>query len=238
MLTCLSAGRMSWLFCCAVLLRLTEISIGDDAAPVAPHKVVVELKVIELNTTKLRRLGFDWQQITPSGVKHNSADPLTASIHDGGVVADGFAGFLEALRQNDLARVLAEPTLVTLDGRTASFDVGGYTKLDILPIVLGNGRVRLEYRIEIGSSTSQAGSSVTRLDPLQKAAPLKLDSASEFEFGKMRLVGRSRSNAPFANGKPQESETLVLVRVDLMKSGSLPTAVRDLRDAEYRELAR
>jgi len=231
-----------------VLASVSQIGRGDEPAAQAPKKIVVELKVVEINTTKMQRLGFDWQQLTPDGVKRDSINPLGLRVDDGGVVADGFSGFLEALRQNELARILAEPTLVTLDGRPASFEVGGQiasefvgTRLEVCPVALENGHVRLDYRIEIAESKSQSGSSVTRLEPSQKAAHLKLDSSSEFELGKMRLVGRFRSSVPFAAGKLQETETLVLARVDLVKAGSLPTAfsgARELPGAQHRELPR
>jgi pilus assembly protein CpaC len=77
-----------------------------------------------------------------------------------------FFGFLEWLRQNNLLKVLAEPKLVTVSGRPAFFNVGGEfpilvpqslgtvsieykkfgTQVDFVPIVLGNGAIRLEVR--------------------------------------------------------------------------------------------
>jgi pilus assembly protein CpaC len=83
--------------------------------------------------------------------------------------------FLQALRDNDLAKLLAEPHLVTLSGRPAHFNSGGQqavptvsgfggtagvnfvefgTNLDFLPIVLGNGKIYLE-----------VAPSITALDP-------------------------------------------------------------------------
>ena len=77
-----------------------------------------------------------------------------------------FFGLLEALRRNSLMKILAEPNLVAVSGRPSSFNVGGEfpilvpqslgtvsikykkfgTQLDFVPIVLGNGRIRLEVR--------------------------------------------------------------------------------------------
>jgi pilus assembly protein CpaC len=84
-------------------------------------------------------------------------------IVDGG---SSFLGVLEALRRDDLIKVHAEPTLTTISGRPAYFHVGGEipyqvsqgfgaiqvdwkpygTEVDFVPIVLGNGRIRLEVR--------------------------------------------------------------------------------------------
>jgi pilus assembly protein CpaC len=83
----------------------------------------------------------------------------------------GFQNFLEALRSNGLAKLLAEPRLLTLSGRPASFLVGGLqavpqtgqfggtgvsfqqfgTMLSFLPIVLGNGKIYLEVSPSVSS---------------------------------------------------------------------------------------
>lgn len=77
-----------------------------------------------------------------------------------------FFGLLEALEQRNIAKILAEPNIVAVSGRPAQFNVGGEfpiivpqslgtssiefkkygTQIDFLPIVLGNGRIRLEVR--------------------------------------------------------------------------------------------
>jgi len=83
--------------------------------------------------------------------------------------SENFQGFVEALERNNLAALLSEPTLTTVSGRPASFLVGGQipipvpqslgvttieyrdfgTRLDFVPIVLGNGKVRLDVRAEV-----------------------------------------------------------------------------------------
>lgn len=144
------------------------------------HQVLLHVKVMEVSRTKLRRLGFDWAKITGGNVVASTISGLITAATAGGVtttsdatfsfgVVDGsssFFGVLEALRQDNLAKVLAEPTLVTVSGRPAFFNVGGEipvlvpqslgsvsieykkygTQLDFVPIVLGNGHIRLEVR--------------------------------------------------------------------------------------------
>jgi pilus assembly protein CpaC len=77
---------------------------------------------------------------------------------------------LEAMRRDNLAKILAEPTLITISGRPAYFQSGGEipvitsggvgvapntryknygTEIDFVPIVLGNGKIRLEVRPRI-----------------------------------------------------------------------------------------
>jgi len=86
--------------------------------------------------------------------------------------------FLQALRDNNLAKLLAEPHLLTLSGRTAHFNSGGQqavpqvsgfggtagvsffefgTTLDFLPIVMGNGRIYLDVTPTITALDPGAG---------------------------------------------------------------------------------
>lgn len=76
---------------------------------------------------------------------------------------------IRALRRNDLVKILAEPTLVTTHGRASRFIVGGKvpyivptgngavaiqyeefgTSIDLIAMVVGPGRIRLEVRPEV-----------------------------------------------------------------------------------------
>ena len=90
-----------------------------------------------------------------------------------GVLHNGwnFLGFLQALRDDNLLKIVAEPRLVTMSGTPASFIDGGEqavpvpaglgqigvqfeefgTRLNFLPIVLGNGRIHLEVEPEFST---------------------------------------------------------------------------------------
>ncbi len=90
-----------------------------------------------------------------------------------GVLHNGwnFLGFLQALREDDLLKIVAEPHLVTMSGTPASFISGGEqaipvpaglgqvgvqfeefgTRLNFLPIVLGDGRIHLEVEPEFST---------------------------------------------------------------------------------------
>src|SRR3954447_23857410 len=83
-----------------------------------------------------------------------------------------FLGFLDALQSCQAAKILAEPNIVAVSGRPAQFQVGGEfpvpvpqslgsttiefkpfgTIVDFLPIVLGNGNIRLEVRPQISQA--------------------------------------------------------------------------------------
>jgi pilus assembly protein CpaC len=90
---------------------------------------------------------------------------------------DVFFGFIKFLQERRAAKTLAEPNLVAVSGRPAQFNVGGETpilipqslgttsiefkpfgtQIDFLPIVLGNGNIRLEVRPRISDLDFNAG---------------------------------------------------------------------------------
>ncbi len=163
------------------------IRLAEDYAPKVINNITVggvqqillKTKVMEVSRTKLRRMGFDFAQISGSNFVASSVSGILQSVSGASAVAtgqtfefgvvdggDSFFGFLDALQQNNLAKVLADPTIVAVSGRPAHFNVGGElpilvpsglgtvsveykefgTQIDFLPIVLGNGNVRLEIR--------------------------------------------------------------------------------------------
>jgi pilus assembly protein CpaC len=93
----------------------------------------------------------------------------------------GFLQFLQALEDENLAKVLAAPTVVVLSGRPASFLVGGEqaipvpaglgqigvqfeefgTRLNFLPIVMGNGKIHLEVEPEVSSLNAAFGTAIS-----------------------------------------------------------------------------
>ena len=123
--------------------------------------VLLHVKVLEVSRTKLRTAGFDFAQLANSGglIASGIADMAgaangisagtlpapnmtlntnpTMAFH---VVGAGgsFFGFLNFLRQNNLVKVLSEPTLVTSSGRPAYFVVGGELPY---PVAQGLGAV-------------------------------------------------------------------------------------------------
>jgi pilus assembly protein CpaC len=96
-----------------------------------------------------------------------------------GIISDNaaFFGVLNALQNRQVAKTLAEPNIVAVSGRPAQFVVGGEvpilipqslgtssiefksfgTILDFLPIVLGNGNIRLEVRPQVSEKNDANG---------------------------------------------------------------------------------
>ncbi len=169
------------------IVRLAEDyapKIVDNITVGGVQQVILKVKVMEVSRTKLRRLGFDFIQQAGNGshfvssvsgllssISSNtsgvtasvSGDTARFAVVDGG---DSFFGFINALQQNNVAKILADPTLTAVSGRPAHFNVGGElpiiipsglgqttveykkfgTQIDFVPIVLGNGNIRLEVR--------------------------------------------------------------------------------------------
>ena len=170
---------------------INNISVGGV------QQVLLHVRVLEVSRSKLRNMGIDWANFngndfvvnTASGILAPpelevgagvtgslvaSADTLRFGIVDG---ANAFFGFLETLRSYNLAKLMAEPTLVTVSGRPAKFMVGGEfpilvpgglgtvsieyktfgTSVDFVPIVLGNGNIRLEVRPSVTERDDAGG---------------------------------------------------------------------------------
>ncbi len=152
-------------------------NVVDNMEVGGMHQVLLHVKIIEVSRTKLRAMGFDWTQISGANkvsVTSLTVDPVTGggfkfNVFDG---ADQFIGLLEMMCRHSLAKTLAEPTLVALSGRAASFRVGGEvgyvqaidnngtaqigwkqygTEIEFVPIVLGDGRIQLELRPSVSS---------------------------------------------------------------------------------------
>lgn len=167
--------------------RITEIAqdyhpkVINQVQVGGVQQILLFVRVMEVSRSDLRELGVDFgvfnsNDFFVSGVSGliQSVSASTQSITATGQTltmgvvnqANQFNGFLKALRQNDLLKIVAEPNLVCVSGRPAFFNVGGEfpilvpqslgtvsiqykkfgTQLDFVPIVLGNNRIRLEVR--------------------------------------------------------------------------------------------
>jgi pilus assembly protein CpaC len=146
------------------------------------QQVLLKVKVMEVSRTRLRHLGVDLRYM-PNGMQNffqssiseilskvaSNATVFTVAGNDTmamGVLTQNsaFFAFLDALRQEQLATIMAEPNLTAYSGRPARFNSGGEfpiivpqslgtvsfqykpfgTQVEFVPIVLGNNAIRLE----------------------------------------------------------------------------------------------
>jgi pilus assembly protein CpaC len=119
-----------------------------------------------------------------------------------------FLAFLQALRDENLVKLLAEPRLVTLSGRQASFLDGGEqaipvpaglgqigvqfeefgTRLSFVPIVLGDGKIRLEVEPEVSNLDPAAGTSISGTIVPGRATQ-RVHTTVELEDGQTFVIG-------------------------------------------------
>ncbi len=202
------------------------------------QQVQLDVVVAQVRRTKGRNFGFNFlqnanQQIfgstvgnlipaaqtavgVPSGILQppqfgqvlNNA-PTNTNLF-GGVITNraGFLGFLQALENEGLAKLLSQPRLVTLSGNPASFLNGGEqavpvpaglgqvgvqfeefgTRLNFLPIVLGNGRIHLEVEPEVSTLDPNAGVAIAGATVAGRATQ-RVHTTVEMETGQTFVIG-------------------------------------------------
>jgi pilus assembly protein CpaC len=125
------------------------------------HQVMLEVRIAEMSRSLTRRLGINFaaqkgdqfaisllgglaglDEGIPS-VESLLAGPAVNSLFrfDTGDVT--WSGFMDALNEDGLLKILAEPTLITLSGQSANFLAGGEFPV---PVPQGLGTVAIEYK--------------------------------------------------------------------------------------------
>ena len=156
------------------------------------QQVMLEVRVSEMSRSLSRRLGINFAFLSASGEQFGLSllnnlvrlpsqgwpgNPLTVTDNISGILrflGDGasWTVFIDALKENGLLKVLAEPTLMTLSGREAKFLAGGEfpipvpqsgagittitieykpygVALTFLPMVLSNGKISMQVAPEV-----------------------------------------------------------------------------------------
>jgi pilus assembly protein CpaC len=202
---------------------LNNMTVGGS------QQVLLRVKVMQVSRTKLRNLGMDLMDFagasyggttaaglitkatataglarTTTSFTSNGAETLQGGILSGG---NQFITMIEALKQDDILKVLAEPTLVTVSGRPASCNVGGEvaypqptgfgnisvafrpfgTQIDFVPIVLGNGSVRLEVRPRVSEVDPTLGTTINGTS-VPGFRVREADTGVEMKFGQTLAI--------------------------------------------------
>ncbi len=143
-------------------------------------QVGLRVRIAEMNRVVVREFGVNWSKLGNFATfsTNLATNPALATA---GIVMptlgkgiDGADAVLDALAQDNLVRILAEPTLVTTSGQTASFLVGGEfpipiaqefgqisiqfqqygVQLAFVPTVLSSGRISVHVRPEVSELTN------------------------------------------------------------------------------------
>jgi len=124
------------------------------------HQVMLEVRVAEMSRSLTKRLGvnFAYQRADEfavsllGGLASFEAEALTSLITASPAVTALFrfnsgsttwTGLIDALKEDGLVKILAEPTLITLSGQSANFLAGGEFPV---PVPQGLGTTAIEYK--------------------------------------------------------------------------------------------
>ncbi len=130
------------------------------------HQVMLEVRVAEMSKSITKRLGINFaftrgddfgvsllgglaQVVKPTDAAVFSSplgfaySPAVTSLFRFDSGSTTWTGFVDALQEDGLIKVLAEPNLVTLSGQTATFLAGGEFPI---PVPQGDGDITIEFK--------------------------------------------------------------------------------------------
>jgi pilus assembly protein CpaC len=149
-----------------------------------------------------------------TGPATSSVNPAAATAVFGLVAADNaFQGFVEALKTESLLKILAEPTLITTNGRPASFLSGGQfpvpvpqglgtvsvvykpfgVQLEFVPTVMGSGRLRMNVKPEVSEKDLSNTLTVSGIT-VPSLTTRSVNTEVEMNFGETLIIAGLISN--------------------------------------------
>jgi pilus assembly protein CpaC len=174
--TIILSGTVSSTTGLSQILALTEAYLPKDGKIVnlvevaGVHQVMLEVRVAEMSRSLIRRLGFNFTTISSSGKNlglsllnnltklpngeiptlfppgnMNVTDPINGVLrflsHD-----TTWTVFIDALKEQGLLKVLAEPNLIALSGKSANFLAGGEFPVPIPQSTVSAVAITIEYK--------------------------------------------------------------------------------------------
>ena len=176
----------------------------------APNQVNLRVRFAEVSREITNQFGFNWSAFVDGGIQFGAASLLpTAGINQivaGGTFGDGsFEVLIDALAEDDLITILAEPNLTALSGETASFLAGGEfpipvaededtitvefkefgVSLAFTPVIIGRNRISMRVRPEVSQLSAAVqilagGLSVPSLTTRRAETTVELASGQSF----------------------------------------------------------
>jgi pilus assembly protein CpaC len=122
------------------------------------HQVMLEVRISEMSRGLLRRLGLNFLGRGSDGFGVSLLNNLTRAEPGGAVLGlsdrvnaiiggGDWTFFIDALKEDGLLKVLAEPTLITLNGKQANFLAGGEFPVPVPQVSGGGGQtITIEYK--------------------------------------------------------------------------------------------
>jgi pilus assembly protein CpaC len=222
-------------------------TIDNELSITAPIQVTLNVRIAEMSRNVVRNLGVNWSALGSIGrigtlpallLNANASTVSCGSASSGSIpICPGgnFNGVIDALAQDNLAHVLAEPNLTARSGQPASFQVGGEfpipvsqtngaisisykdygIMLSFLPTVLSDGRIDVHVKPEVSQLDKSNGLTVSSgtstlivpaLTVRRAESTVELGSGESFAIAGL-LQQTTQDNA---NGIPGVGETPVL----------------------------
>lgn len=240
-----------------------------------PQVVQLDVCLASVDRRELRQLGVDFFQRSGTnflGTSIGGAGTTTISSDSNLVTSTGanfvfrtsqgansFIGFIHALREERMGKVMSNPTVTALSGRPSRFIVGGEepygtsgtataggggsgiqfrptgTVVTFLPVVLGDGRIRLtmsaENTVKTGDA-NQAGIIAPILATQSVGSTLELENGQSLVIGGLteNTVSGTTQKYPLLGDLPfigtffrnvsfteEEKEFIIVVKVNLVE---------------------
>ena len=182
--------------------KLGSENIQNNIKVTGPTQIQLHVIIARVDRSEIRRLGLDFLVNSSGSIVGNQVSaamnavnqpitsaqdtttklltPLATPFFGINAGSAQLYGYIDALRRNNVAKILANPTLVAYNGRQADFLVGGQvpipvtgsitaptvnykefgTRLSFIPVMIEDGKIRLEVAPEVSSldETSTSGS--------------------------------------------------------------------------------
>lgn len=160
-----STSRLSQALALAEVYSPKDGKIVNLVEVAGVHQVMLEVRVAEMSKSMGRRLGFNWSYASSSGkiglgsLNNLVRLPPSGFPSAGLEVTDSINAifrfmskgtswtiFIDALKENGLLKVLAEPNLLTLSGKSANFLAGGEFPIPVPQPGAGATAITVEYK--------------------------------------------------------------------------------------------
>jgi len=201
------------------------------------QQIMLEVRVAEMTKSVLNRMGINLNAISSDGnfaytligdltsmssgmLNINSIHTATSSLNQGtavgrwnfqsGKTTTTVTGVLDALKENGLVRILAEPNLVCLNGQSADFLAGGQIPVPVsaglgtttiewkdfgvglkfTPTIVGDDRINLQVHPEVSQldytkSITIAGTTVPAISSRRTSTTVELRNGQSFAVAGM-----------------------------------------------------
>lgn len=211
------------------IINMMDTSSGDQ--------VMLRVKIVEVGRSELKRLGINWESILNSGNFLfgfasgrdivDATGSFTRAVGGDSGLGVGFRDgtqnintMIDALEDDGLVSILAEPNLTTRSGQTASFLAGGEYPI---PVPAEDGAVTIEYRqfgVSLQFTPIVMSKDKISLTVLPEVSALSDENSTTGAYGTIRALTTRRANTTVDLGSGQTFAIAGLLRTDNSNSNS------------------